>query len=115
MTNKILDRVLEDVKNSQNSSADTTMHSVYVSGVFEPEEENKENSSNKILDRVLEDVKNSQDSSADTTMHSFMFLVYLNPKKKTQKIINKIFLSSIIFQLGKLNAYRYFSLPFKFK
>lgn len=42
MSNKILDRVLEDVKSSQDTSADTTMHSVYVSGVFEPEEDTKE-------------------------------------------------------------------------
>ena len=85
MTNKILDRVLEDVKNSQDSSADTTMHSVYVSGVFEPEEDNKEKSSNKILDRVLEDVKNSQDSSADTTMHSVYVSGVFDPQEEDSK------------------------------
>ena len=85
MSNKILDRVLEDVKNSQDTSADTTMHSVYVSGVFEPEEDSKEKSSNKILDRVLEDVKNSQDTSADTTMHSVYVSGVFEPEEDSKE------------------------------
>ena len=33
--NPVLDRVLNEIKNSENTEAKTTSHSSYVSGVFE--------------------------------------------------------------------------------
>jgi hypothetical protein len=60
-SNSVLDRVLNEVKNSQNAEANTTSHSSYVSGVFED---------NAVLNRVLSEVKNSENMEANTTSHS---------------------------------------------
>lgn len=43
-------------------SAETTAHSVYVSGVFEQD--------NSVLSRVLREVKNAETNCAETTAHS---------------------------------------------
>ena len=56
-SNSVLDRVLNEVKNSQNAEANTTSHSSYVSGVFED---------NAVLSRVLSEVKNSENMEANT-------------------------------------------------
>jgi hypothetical protein len=59
--NPVLDRVLNEIKNSENTEAKTTSHSSYVSGVFED---------NAVLSRVLNEVKNSENTEARTTSHS---------------------------------------------
>jgi hypothetical protein len=66
-TNPVLARVLEDIKNAQNSHSATTAHNVYTSGVFE-DVANKE--ANPVLARVLEDIKNAQNSHSATTAHN---------------------------------------------
>lgn len=59
---KVLNRILNEVKNAESKSAETTAHSVYVSGVFEED--------NSVLSRVLKEVKNAESNSAETTAHS---------------------------------------------
>lgn len=68
-TNKeILARVMEEVRFAEASgmSANTTEHSVYVSGLFEKEGESE------VLRRVLAEVRSveSSDAAAITTEHS---------------------------------------------
>ena len=60
-TNPVLERVLNEIKNSENSEAKTTGHSSYVSGVFEE---------NVVLNRVLNEIKNAENTEAKTTGHS---------------------------------------------
>ena len=62
--NKILNRVLNDIEKSKSKKADTTKHTVYVSGVFEND------TKNKILDRVLKDIEKSKSKKAETTKHT---------------------------------------------
>ena len=57
----LLKRVLDEVKNAESNAANTTAHSVYVSGVFEE---------NNVLNRVLNEVKNAENNAANTTAHS---------------------------------------------
>lgn len=65
---KVLDRVLQEVRSAEKSgaSAATTEHSVYVSGLFEKEAESD------VLNRVLAEVRaaESSNASAVTTEHS---------------------------------------------
>lgn len=65
---QILDRVLKEVRSAELSgtSAITTEHSVYVSGLFENEAESE------VLSRVLAEVRSAESSEATaiTTEHS---------------------------------------------
>ena len=65
---EVLERVLQEVRSAElaGTSATTTEHSVYVSGLFEKEAENE------VLNRVLAEVRSaeSSDSAAITTEHS---------------------------------------------
>lgn len=63
--NKIVERILTEIKENMNKGALTTGHSSYTSGLVE-----ESTTDNKIISRVLDEIKENMNKEALTTGHS---------------------------------------------